>query len=76
MKHKALFSLKDKSEKIKVSSAAISLGSLRVNKIFSILKRGNNSGIDNSILSIIKISSALQAINIQCTALSCSQGEV
>ena len=31
MKHQALFSLKDKSKKIKVSSAAILLGALRVN---------------------------------------------
>ena len=30
MKHQALFSLKDKSKKIQVSSAAVMLGSLRV----------------------------------------------
>ena len=33
MKHQALFSSKDKSKKIKVSSAAILLGSLRVEGI-------------------------------------------
>ena len=33
MKHQALFSPKDRSKKIKVSSAAILLGALRVNKI-------------------------------------------
>ena len=31
MKHQALFSLKDKSEIAKVSSAAVLLGALRVN---------------------------------------------
>ena len=33
MKYQALFSLKDKSKKIKVSSAAILLGALRANRM-------------------------------------------
>ena len=37
IQHQALFSLKDKSEKIKVLSAAILLGSLRV-QVFGHLK--------------------------------------
>ena len=38
MKHKALFSSKDKGKKIQVSFAAILLGALRVNFIFQILR--------------------------------------
>ena len=42
MKHRALFSSKDKS-KIKMSSAAILLGALRVNKGIQLLKIRTNS---------------------------------
>ena len=51
MKHQALFSSKDKSKKIKVSSAAILLGALRVKvgKMVSVIAMSLN--IRRSILS-------------------------
>ena len=53
MKHQALFSSKDKNKNIKVSSAAILLGALRINII---INKSSNNPINNEPLNRKKMS--------------------